>query len=611
VDRAYRLLTFNSALSDHLIRNHGRRPEVGGSLAECLPAERARLWNHLYDQVLNEGAFQIEYPMGNDQILDLALHPIVQNGEVVGISVFGKDITERKKAEEFLRASEQKYRNIVDRAPMGIFRRDLAGTFVSSSPGLWKMFDCETAEAFAEDYPSSARRWTRQDDHDAFIARLLKHGRVEGYVNKVRLKTGAIRWHLLFAYLDPGDPRFFDGFSIDVTQLKRAEAERTKMKEQLHQSQKMDAIGQLAGGIAHDFNNMLMGIIGAVELLIGDGGELTPEQRAKYLNMILAAAGRAGDLTRKLLATSRKDENPFTPVDVCQVVKDTIALLERTLDKRITLNLDDRADHGWVVGNASMLGNIFMNMGINAGHAMPDGGVLTFTLTQVRLDESFCAGSTFDLIPGPYLQVEVNDTGSGMAETVRNRVFEPFFTTKLPGQGTGLGLSMAYGAVQDHGGAIHVYSEVGVGTAFHIYLPLSTALTLPNEPQALAVSGSGTILLVDDEEMIRVMTHAMLTQLGYTVLTAANGEEAVASFRTTHETLGLVILDMIMPVMSGRQAFSLMQAVDPGVPILLSSGFSKEEDLAEMTRAGLAGFLRKPYRINDLSLAVAQFLRLP
>ena len=611
VDRDFRLLTFNAALSDHLFQNYHRRPEVGGSLADCLPPERARLWAHLYEQVLKDGAFQIEYPLWNDQIMDLALHPIIQNDAVVGVAVFGKDITERKKAEEFLRASEEKYRKIVDRAPMGIFRRDLAGTFVASSPGLWKQFECDSAEAFAREYPDAARRWSRPEVHEAFVARLLKDGQVEGYVNKARLKSGAFRWHMLFAYLDKGDPRYFDGFSIDVTQLKLAEAERIKIKEQLHQSQKMDAIGQMAGGIAHDFNNMLMGIIGAAELLANEDADLTPDRRAKYLNMILTAADRAGELTRKLLASSRKDESPFGPVDARQVVKDTLSLLERTLDKRITVTLEDRAEGAWVLGNASMLANVFMNMGINAGHAMPEGGTLAITLQQVHLDEASCAGSSFELEPGPFLEVEVRDNGCGMDETVRTRVFEPFFTTKVTGQGTGLGLAMAYGAIQDHRGAIHVYSEPGVGTAFHVYLPLSSYLGAEAEPQAQVMPGTGTILVVDDEEMIRVMTHAMLTQLGYTVLTAANGEEALARFRDTHSALSLVILDMIMPVMSGRQAFELMRAVDPGVPVLLSSGFSKEEDLAEMTRSGLAGFLRKPYRVNELSSAVAQVLRQP
>jgi len=609
VDRDFRLLTFNTALADHLARHHGRRPELGCSLADCLPPERARLWSHLYEQVLKDGAFQIEYPMWNDQILDLALHPILENDQVVGISVFGKDITQRKQAEERLRASEEKYRNTVDRAPMGIFRRDLAGAFASSSPGLWKQFECDSAEAFARDYPEAGQRWSRPESHDEFLGRLLRDGRVEGYVNRARLKSGAFRWHLLFAYLDPADPRYFDGFSIDVTQLKLAEAERAKIKEQLHQSQKMDAIGQLAGGIAHDFNNMLMGITGAAELLANEDAELSPNQRAKYLNMILVAADRAAELTRKLLASSRKDESPFSPVDARQVVTDTLAILERTLDKRITVTLEDRAGAAWVLGNTSMLANTFMNMGINAGHAMPEGGALTFSLKEVHLDEAFCAGSAFNLAAGPYLEVEVRDTGCGMDEAIRSRIFEPFFTTKRPGHGTGLGLSMAYGAVQDHAGAIHVYSEAGTGTVFHVYLPLCAFLGLQEAPPALAIPGTGTILVVDDEEMIRVMTQGMLTQLGYTVLTAANGAEALARFGEAHDALGLVILDMIMPVMSGREAFTRMRGLDPGVPVLLSSGFSKEDDLAEMTRAGLAGFLRKPYRINELSLAVAQFLR--
>ena len=607
VDLDHRLLTFNAALAEHLLRSYGTVPQVGTSLAECLPPERARLWPHLYRRVLADGSFQIEYPLGADQILDMAFHPIIQNGAVVGISIFGKDITERKKVEAALRASEENTRKILDRAPMGIYRRDLEGAFVYSSPGLWKQFGCETQEAFERDYPDFRQRWSHPEQHEEFKARLLRDGKVEGYVNEAHLRSGQARWHLLFAYLDPEDPRYFDGFSIDVTQLKLAESERVKIKEQLHQSQKMEAIGQLAGGVAHDFNNMLMGIIGAAELLAA-GEPMAPAQKDKYLNMILQAAGRAADLTRKLLASARKDEQPFSPVDVRLVVNDALAILERTLDKRVILRLDDQAPATTVLGNGSMLANMFMNMGINAGQAMPECGTLAFTLRMVHLDAAFCQGSAFALVPGPHVHVEVRDTGCGMSEATRSRIFEPFFTTKAPGQGTGLGLAVVYGTLQDHGGAVHVYSEEGVGTAFHVYLPLAAAAESDPGPVEAAIRGTGTVLVVDDEELLRVTLQGMLTQLGYTVLTAANGLEGVEVFREAHRSIDLVILDMIMPVLSGRQAFAMMQELDPGVPVLLSSGFSKAEDLQEMTQAGLAGFIMKPYRTLELSRVVAQVL---
>ena len=601
----YCFLTFNPALAEHLLKSYGTVAKVGASLSECLPPERARLWPHLYERVVQEGSYQLEYPLNGDQILDFTFHPILQYDQVVGISIFGKDITERKKVEEALRASEENTRKILDRAPMGIYRRDLEGAFAYSSPGLWKQFGCASREQFEQDYPDFRQRWSHPEQHQAFTAKLLKDGKVEGFVNKARLKSGEPRWHLLFAYLDPADPRYFDGFSIDVTLLKLAEAERVKIKEQLHQSQKMEAIGQLAGGIAHDFNNMLMGIIGAAELLASEADPLAPALKNKYLNMILQAANRAGDLTRKLLASARKDEQPFSPVDLRQVVADALAILERTLDKRIALQLDDQATGTLVLGNASMLANVFLNMGINAGQAMPDGGTLTFILRTVHLDQAFCEGSAFALTPGQHVQVEVRDSGFGMSAAVRDRIFEPFFTTKLPGQGTGLGLAVVYGTIQDHAGAVHVYSEEGVGTAFHVYLPLAGALAEDQAPVSAPLKGTGTILVVDDEELLRATIQAMLTQLGYTVLTAADGLQAMAVFRQAHATLDLVILDMIMPVMAGRQAFEQMRALDPSVPVLLSSGFSKAEDLQEMTQAGLSGFIMKPYRILELSKAVA------
>jgi len=309
-------------------------------------------------------------------------------------------------------------------------------------------------------------------------------------------------------------------------------------------------------------------------------------------------------LAHKLLAFARKGKRVETRVRVAGIVEETVGLLRSTLDKRVAVAALNLTEASTVAGDAASLQSVFLNMGINASHAMPDGGSLTFTVRNVLLDDYFCCCAPNELLPGAYVEIEVRDTGCGMPPDIMGRIFEPFFTTKTPGLGTGLGLAAAYGTVLDHHGLIQVYSEVGVGTAFQVYLPLLDGEALESRADApVATSGSGTILLV--EELLRMITQAMLEDLGYTVLTATDGQEGVAAFQRAHAGIGLVLLDMIMPVMGGREAFERMRAIDGTVPIVVTSGFSKDDDLREMKKLGLWGFLRKPCRRSELSRIAA------
>ena len=395
----------------------------------------------------------------------------------------------------------------------------------------------------------------------------------------------------------------------DITAQKKAEEEKQRMSNQLHQSQKMDAIGQLAGGVAHDFNNSLCAISGLAELL--QTHPFSEEETRKYLQMIVMAAERSADLTRKLLTFSRKTEKNVTTVDAAAIISDVIALLHRTIDKKITVSYQSHAAQTTITGDFGLLQNVFMNLSINASHAMPDGGVLMFSLEDITLDKNYCQTSPFDIVPGNYLKVAVQDSGCGIPPEIVSRIFEPFFTTKEEGKGTGLGLAAVYGTIFDHQGAITVYSEVGHGTVFHIYLPLAekklSTAPIVNEP---IKKGSGTILVIDDEDMIRMMTHAMLGDLGYSIMLASNGFEGVEIFEKDHEKINLVILDMMMPVMGGVEAFRKLRDIDQTIPIILSSGFSKEGDVAELKLEGSVEFLQKPFRYATLAEKVAQTRRI-
>ncbi len=395
------------------------------------------------------------------------------------------------------------------------------------------------------------------------------------------------------------DGLYFNGYLMDIT-------ERKHLEEQVHHIQKMDAIGQLAGGIAHDFNNMLGGIMGVAEVI-----QLQAPDNTAVMNsadLILNVATRAAELTTKLLAFSRKEKLDNTFVDIGHVITEAISLLKHTLDKKIELFVDQQAQQTTVLGDPSQLQNVFLNLGINSGYAMPDGGRLSFTIRRIDLDEQYCASSRFVLVAGTYVQIEVRDTGCGIAPENLDHVFEPFFTTRQSGKGTGLGLAAVYGTIQQHHGAITVYSELNRGTVFHILLPEVHSDSHKESNTPIPISGTGTILVVDDEEVLRLTAEGLLTHLGYHVLLASNGQEGIDLYKQRSSEIDLVLLDMVMPQISGRECFKLMREINPDAKIILVSGFSQEDDVIQLKKDGLAGFLRKPYRKWDLSNIIADVL---
>lgn len=412
----------------------------------------------------------------------------------------------------------------------------------------------------------------------------------------------AVSNHAKFIRDSSGVPIGFQGVTRDITEIRRIQNEREKLKERLHQSQKMEAIGQLGGGVAHDFNNALGGIMGIAELLRSQN--FSKDEQNDFLGIIITTCTRAADLTRKLLMFSRKESRANAAVDCVKIVSDSVALLEHTIDKNISVSIENHAAHSSIVGDASLLQNALMNMGINASHAMPNGGKLTFTLKNLELDKEYCEFSPFEIQPGEYLEIAIRDTGCGMPPEVLSRIFEPFFTTKEQGKGTGLGMAAVYGTIKEHNGAITVNSEVGAGTVFRVYLPI-IAETVRSEAQTEElVTGTGTVLVIDDEELIRFIASSLLKTLGYQVIVADNGLEGVNAFREMAGQIDLIILDMIMPVMGGREAFHRLREIRSDIPIVIASGFAKEEDMAELKKLGANGFLNKPFRKVELAQMV-------
>jgi two-component system cell cycle sensor histidine kinase/response regulator CckA len=400
----------------------------------------------------------------------------------------------------------------------------------------------------------------------------------------------------------------FDGkeyscaFARDIT-------DRRQLELRLRQAEKMEALGQLSGGIAHDFNNQLMGIMGYADVLrrrLADEPSL-----ARLAESICRSVHRAAELTANLLAFSRKGVSASEPVDIHRIAADVIDLLAHTLDKRIVIVRRLEAEGRFVLGDPTQLQSAILNLALNARDAMPQGGTLTLSTTNVALDESFGPDQLFPAESGDYVRLTVSDTGEGMDAETRQRVFEPFFTTKASGKGTGLGLPAVYGTIRSHKGTLSLRSEPGRGTEIEVDLPVTPsvpAVTAPSDATLQSRLASARVLLVDDEPVLREVTRQLLEDLGCSVTSFENGEEAVRYYGRCHEAVDLVILDMVMPVMTGRDTFLAMRSVNPRVKALLASGYSVEHEAQATLELGARAFIQKPYDSSALARKLVEVL---
>ncbi|MDC7231922.1 MAG: ATP-binding protein [Spirochaetales bacterium] len=449
----------------------------------------------------------------------------MQSSIIQQINLLKDEIKERERtAEELLKSREYisaTFRSIED----GVITCDTSGTVRSLNRAAEQLTGWAAEEAVGMTITGVFRIVNSKNGNERInpIWTVLKEGSVSSLPEETILVSRQGKKYEIDDSYTPmldGSGKIFGAVITfrDVT-------EEHALQKSFIQSQKMDAVGQLAGGVAHDFNNMLGGIIGAAELLKLKGAD-SPES-SPFLKMILDSAGRAADLAANLLAFSRRQAAGSTPVDIHKIIKDTVALLGNTIDKRIEIvkNLDAHAS--LVIGDNAQLQSVFLNLGINASHAMPDGGTLTFSTQKITVNDEFCAGSPFDISPGEFIEIEVRDTGSGITEEHLERIFEPFFTTKGQGKGTGLGLAAAYGTVQQHKGLISVSSELEKGSCFRILLPLAIGIRSVHEKEMTPVAGAGKILLVDDEAVMRATGGGILESLGYDVILAENGHQAI------------------------------------------------------------------------------------
>ncbi len=521
---------------------------------------------------------------------------ITWEGKPATLNFFG-DIHDRKQAEEALRVSEERYRLLVENANDAIFivqdqlirfaDPKTEGLFGYKEKELLRMsfIDFVHPEDKARVVEALKNNLTREELSGTYSFRIV-NGAGEEFWGE--LNTASIMWE--------GRPAILN-FLRDITVQK-------KLETQLRQAQKLEALGTLAGGVAHDFNNVLMAIQGRAAIMLRKRDTSDPD--FEHLDEIGGYVQKAADLTRQLLSFARGGKYEVKPTDINSLIKESAALFERT-KKEITIHLDCQEGVWTLEVDRGQMDQVLLNLFINAWHAMPGGGDIRIKTENVTLNAHFVRA--FNVKPGKYVRISIADTGLGMDEATRHRIFEPFFTTREMGRGSGLGLSSAYGIIKNHGGFIDVYSEVGRGATFNIYLPAAEMAAAKEEARVEdIVTGAGTILLVDDEDMIIDIGKALIEELGYRVLVARSGREAIRIYREKGAEIDLVVLDVVMPDMGGQETYDRLKEIDPGVRVLLLSGYSINGQASEMLSRGCDGFIQKPFDLEKLSQKLGEIL---
>jgi PAS domain S-box-containing protein len=521
------------------------------------------------------------------------------------------DVSPRKQAEEELRDTHDKLQALIEASPLAIMSLTPEGIVTMWNPAAERIFGWSEAEVIGRPNPIVPEN--KQKEFRALRERVMSGeglSNVElrrlgknGFPLDISLSSAPLRDHA-------GVPKGIVAVIADITERKRMEDALRKSEDQLRQSQKMEAIGRLAGGVAHDFNNLLTVIRGYSDLLLLrlDGG--SPMRRE--VEEIQKAGERASSLTRQLLAFSRKQVLQPKMMDLNAIVADTDKMLRRLIGEDIDLVTVLKPDLGLVLVDPGQVEQVLMNLVVNARDAMPRGGKVTIETANVVLGE--CYSKEHRIVKaGQYVMLAISDTGVGMDEKTKTHLFEPFFTTKKKGKGTGLGLSTVYGIVKQSGGYVWVYSEVGQGATFKVYFPRHDGAGAETETEAggsPSPAGRETVLVVEDEEVVRALVRQILEDSGYTVLTASDGEEAIEVATASKIPVHLVVTDIIMPKMGGREAARSLEKIFPGVSILYMSGYTDEAIVHHGVLESGISFLEKPFTPDALLRKVREVLNL-
>jgi two-component system cell cycle sensor histidine kinase/response regulator CckA len=526
-------------------------------------------------------------------------------GKPVGFRGVSRDVTDRIKREEEL----ERYRDFFENIEDSIFELDLRGRFTFFNEATWRNTEYSPEELRNFDQ----KKWYATKEEEERISQIFNElyrtgASIKVYEANILTKSGkSIYFDNSISLIRDaaGTPIGFRCISRDITERKRLELEQEKFKERLIQSEKLEALGTLAGGISHDFNNLLMGIQGYTSLMLLEIDSTHPNY--DKLKAIESQVKSGADLTRQLLGYAQGGRYVISMNDLNEIAGESLSMFAR-FKKEIRVHQNFEPSLWKVKADRGQLEQVFLNLYINAWQAMPGGGALYLETSNIVLDEEYVR--SYEVDPGQFVKISVTDTGSGMDEKTRERIFEPFFTTKEMGRGAGLGLATVYGIIKGHKGIINVYSERGHGSTFNIYLPAAEQDEIKSATTVLIKSSKLVkILLVDDDQMIREVTAALLTRLGYEVIQAQSGEEALILYRSNRERINLVIVDMIMPEMGGGEVIDQIRFINPQARIILSSGYSLNGDAKDiMNRGGAQAFIQKPFQIQDLAEKIKEVI---
>ncbi|MBW1893416.1 MAG: PAS domain S-box protein [Deltaproteobacteria bacterium] len=550
----------------------------------------------------------LRHKSGESRWVDYTGEDFVFDGKV---SIFGTafEITEKKLTQDALIESEARYRDIIDNMEDGYYEVDLAGNLTFVNNAMTRITGYTNQELLGmnnRDYsaPETAKRMYHIYN---MIYKTGKSSRIFDY--EIIQKDNTIRILEISASLVKNIqemPTGFRGVVRDKTNITKAEKEKKELEKQLNQVLRMEAIGTLAGGIAHDFNNILTGIHGYISILKLKLGLEKEHPNYQKLLRIDELVQSGANLTRQLLGFAMGGKYHVEPININIIIAKSLNMIGRT-NKKIRINKQLQEDTWAIEADASQIEQVMLNLYLNAAHAMPEGGDLSIETENAFVDSN--SAVHLNLAPGKYVKIIVSDTGVGMNQKILDKIFEPFFTTKEMGRGTGLGLASAYGIIKHHNGKIGAESSKDKGATFTIYLPASNKTAVSKEQdETKLMTGSETILLIDDEKTVRQVEEEFISEIGYKVITASSGKEAVNIYKAQKDEIDIVVLDMIMPEMGGEKTFQALKRINPDVKVLLASGYGITDQATRILEQGNGEYIQKPFGMKSLSQKLRKVL---